>query len=377
MVDLVSQYNRLKPEFDAAMQRCLSTAQYINGPQVGEFERQLADYLGIKNVVGCANGTDALQISLMALGLKPGDEVIVPAFTFLATAEVVALLGLTPVMVDVYPDTFNIDAELFEKAITPRTKAVVPVHLFGQSADMEPLLDIAKRNNVFVVEDNAQAIGAEYTFSDGHVARTGTMGDVGCLSFFPSKNLGCFGDGGAITTNDDELTARIRMIANHGQSRRYYHDVIGVNSRLDTLQAAVLSVKLAHLDEFCSARQKVAAAYDAAFVDIPGLSTPGRAANSSHVFHQYTLKVSDGRRDALKEHLEGRGVPSMIYYPVPLYKQDAYKHYSPDLLLPVTEELSDEVISLPIHTEMSSETQDQIIAAVRSFFASERVGQAV
>ena len=370
MVDLVSQYNRLKPEFDSAMDRCLSSAQYINGPQVGEFENELAEYLGVKNVIGCANGTDALQISLMALGLKPGDEVIVPAFTFLATAEVVAVLGLTPVMVDVYPDTFNIDVEALEKAITPKTKAVVPVHLFGQSADMESILAIAKQHGIFVVEDNAQAIGAEYTFADGRKARTGTMGDVGCLSFFPSKNLGCFGDGGAITTNDHEVTARVRMIANHGQNKRYYHAVIGVNSRLDTLQAAVLSVKLRHLDEFCAARQAVAARYDEAFAGITGVTPPARAANSTHVFHQYTLKVADGKRDQLKAHLESRGVPSMIYYPVPLYKQEAYKEFSPaGFSLPVTEELSDEVLSLPIHTEMSAETQGHIIASVHSFFA--------
>ena len=371
MVDLVSQYHRLKPEFDAAMERCLSTAHYINGPQVGEFETDLATYLGAKHGIGCANGTDALQISLMALGLKPGDEVIVPAFTFVATAEVIALLGLVPVMVDVYPDTFNIDIELFEKAITPNTKAIVPVHLFGQSADMQPLLEIAKKHDLFVVEDNAQAIGAEYTFADGRKARTGTMGDVGCLSFFPSKNLGCFGDGGAITTNDDSIAERIRIIANHGQNKRYYHAVIGVNSRLDTVQAAVLSVKLGHLDEFCSARQRVAAKYDRAFSEVEHLAPPGRAANSTHVFHQYTLKVANGDRDRLKEHLGSRGVPSMIYYPVPLYKQEAFSGYSPDLLLPVTEQLSNEVLSLPVHTEMTDETQEHIIDSVLSFYRAE------
>jgi UDP-2-acetamido-2-deoxy-ribo-hexuluronate aminotransferase len=378
MVDLVSQYNRLKPEFDAAMERCLSTAQYINGPQVAEFENELAAYLGVKNVVGCANGTDALQISLMALGLKPGDEVIVPAFTFLATAEVVALLELKPLMVDVYPDTFNIDIEQLEKAITPKTKAVVPVHLFGQSADMEPILTIAKEHDLYVVEDNAQAVGAEYTFSDGRKARTGTMGDVGCLSFFPSKNLGCFGDGGAITTNDDELTARIRMIANHGQNKRYYHAVIGVNSRLDTLQAAVLSVKLRHLDEFCSARQAVAATYDEAFTQLAEVTPPARAANSTHVFHQYTIKTAARDRNRLKDHLEAKGVPSMIYYPVPLYRQEAYKAYvTPEFCLPVTEELSDLVLSLPIHTEMSDHAQRHIIDSVLSFFANEAASQTV
>jgi len=307
----------------------------------------------------------------MALGLKPGDEVIVPAFTFVATAEVIALLGLVPVMVDVYPDTFNIDIELFEKAITPNTKAIVPVHLFGQSADMQPLLEIAKKHDLFVVEDNAQAIGAEYTFTDGRKAHTGTMGDVGCLSFFPSKNLGCFGDGGAITTNDDSIAERIRIIANHGQNKRYYHAVIGVNSRLDTVQAAVLSVKLGHLDEFCSARQGVAAKYDRAFSEVEHLAPPGRAANSTHVFHQYTLKVANGDRDRLKEHLGSRGVPSMIYYPVPLYKQEAFSGYSPDLLLPVTEQLSDEVLSLPVHTEMTDETQEHIIDSVLSFYRAE------
>ncbi len=377
MVDLVSQYKRLKPAIDMALERCLSTAHYINGPQVGEFEEQLAAYLNVKHAIGCANGTDALQISLMALGVRPGDEVIVPAFTYVATAEVIALLGMTPVMVDVNPDTFNINVEQFEKAITPRTKAVVPVHLFGQTSDMEPILEIARRQGISVIEDNAQAIGSEYTFSDGRRARSGTMGELGCLSFFPSKNLGCFGDGGAITTNNDELAARVRMIANHGQSKKYYHDVIGVNSRLDTLQAAVLSVKLGHLDEFCAARQEVAAAYDSAFSQLGELTVPARANNSTHVFHQYTLKVAGGGRDRLKEHLEARGVPSMIYYPVPLYKQEAFRHYSPDLTLPVTEELSDQVLSLPVHTEMKPDTQDHIISSVRSFFEGEAAGRAV
>jgi UDP-2-acetamido-2-deoxy-ribo-hexuluronate aminotransferase len=369
MVDLVTQYTRLKDEIDAAVLNCMASAKYINGPEVGEFESQLASYLGVRNVIGCANGTDALQIALMALGLSPGDEVIVPAFTYVATAEVIALLGLVPKMVDVDASTFNIDVAAFKSAITSQTKAVVPVHLFGQSCDMKPILDISLAEGIRVIEDNAQAIGATYSFPDGAAARTGTMGDMGCLSFFPSKNLGCFGDGGAITTNNDELAAAARMIANHGQKRKYYHSVIGVNSRLDTLQAAILKVKLDHLDEFCSARQEVAEGYDAAFAGMKGIEGPARANNSTHVFHQYTLKVPVERRGALQSHLAENGIPSMIYYPLPLYKQDAFSHFNPeDFSLPVTETLCESVISLPIHTEMESGDQKRVIDSVTSFF---------
>ncbi|MAT55357.1 MAG: transcriptional regulator [Saprospirales bacterium] len=367
MVDLASQYQRLKPEIDEAIQRVLESSRYIKGPEVEAFEEELANYLGVNHVIGCANGTDALQIALMALGLKPGDEVIVPSFTYVATAEVIGLLGLTPIMVDVDPGTFNLTAEFVEKAITPKTKAVVPVHLFGQSADMEPILAIAKKHGLFVVEDNAQAIGAEYTFSDGSIKKTGTMGHVGTTSFFPSKNLGCYGDGGAIFTNDEELADRLRMIANHGQKKRYYHDTIGVNSRLDTIQAAILLVKLKYLNDYNAARQKAAAYYDTAFKDINWLQIPVRQPNSTHVFHQYTLKVKNGRRDDLAEHLKSEGIPFGVYYPVPLYKQKAFAPYYKGNELTVTEQLCREVISLPIHTEMNEELLQMITAAVSQF----------
>jgi UDP-2-acetamido-2-deoxy-ribo-hexuluronate aminotransferase len=369
MVDLKGQYKKIKPEIDAAIQQCLDSTAFINGPQVKSFQQNLETYLGVKHVIPCANGTDALQIAMMALELQPGDEVIVPAFTYVATAEVIALLRLTPVMVDVDPHTFNITADIVEQAITPRTKAVVPVHLFGQSCDIEPIMRLAEKHNLYVIEDNAQAIGSDYTFSDGKTAKSGTIGHIGCTSFFPSKNLGCYGDGGAIMTNDDVLAAKLRMIANHGQSSQYYHSSIGVNSRLDAMQAGILDVKLRHLDEYSAARQRAAAFYDAAFSKIDGLKIPARQHNASHVFHQYTLCVKNGQRAALRAHLTEGGVSAMIYYPMPLYKQGAYSHFwQSGELLPVTEQLCEEVMSLPIHTELTDDTLLYITETVKSFF---------
>ncbi len=369
MVDLKGQYQKIKPEVDAAVLEVIESAAFINGPAVSRFQASLESYLGARHVVPCSNGTDALQIAMMALGLEPGDEVIVPSFTFLATAEVIALLRLTPVMVDVDAATFNLTPEAFERAITPRTKAVVPVHLFGQSCEMQPILDIAAKHGIAVIEDAAQSIGADHIWPDGRRQKTGAIGRIGCTSFFPSKNLGCYGDGGAIFTDDDELAAKMRSIANHGQAERYYHERVGVNSRLDSIQAAILDIKLRHLDEYCDARRRAADAYDAAFADVAELATPVRAAHSTHVFHQYTLRVLDGRRDRLREHLASRGVPAMIYYPVPLQQQNAFKGFVPDdLSLPVADRLCTEVISLPMHTELDAETQGTIIDAVKSFF---------
>jgi UDP-2-acetamido-2-deoxy-ribo-hexuluronate aminotransferase len=369
MVDLKSQYEKIKNEIDRAVFDCIASTAYINGPQVKEFQQNLENYLQVKNVIPCANGTDALQIALMALDLKEGDEVIVPSFTYVATAEVIALLKLTPVMVEVDENTFNATAEIIEKAITPRTKVVVPVHLFGQSCDMEAIMQIAEKHDLFVIEDNAQAIGADYTFADDTTKKTGTIGHIGCTSFFPSKNLGCYGDGGAIFTDDDDLANKMRMIANHGQAKKYYHSVIGVNSRLDSLQAAVLNVKLKKLDDYCAARQKVAEVYDKVFVEVEELQTPARQPNSTHVFHQYTLQVKNGQRKYLQKHLEEKGIPSMIYYPVPLYRQEAFKEFvAPDFVLPITEKLCDSVLSLPVHTEMDEETLYFIADNVKEFF---------
>ena len=369
MVDLKSQYLRIKDEIDAAVLDCIRSTQYIQGPAVKEFQAALENYLGVRHVIPCANGTDALQIALMALGLEPGDEVIVPAFTYVATAEVIGLLGLKPVMVDVDADTFNVTAELIEPAISSRTRAIVPVHLYGQSADIEPILALAEKHSLYVVEDNAQAIGADYTFRDGTTNKTGTTGHIGCTSFFPSKNLGCYGDGGAMMTNDEALAARLRMIANHGQQKRYYHDVVGVNSRLDSIQAAVLKVKLQYLDDYSTARQRAAAFYGEAFKNIATLQTPVRQFNSTHVFHQYTLRVKNGKRELLQQHLADKGIPSMIYYPVPLYRQQAFAHFVPkDFSLPVTELLCQEVLSLPIHTEMDEALLGHISLVVKSFF---------
>jgi len=369
MVDLVSQYQKIKPEIDKAVIEVIESARFIKGPAVQEFEKALAEYLNVKHVVACANGTDALQIALMALDLKPGDEIIVPSFTYVATAEVMGLLNLKPIMVDVDPSTFNITADIVKEAITPNTKVIVPVHLYGQSSDMEDIITLAKKHNITVIEDNAQAIGADYTFRNGFVQKTGTIGNIGTTSFFPSKNLGCFGDGGAMFTNDDELALKLRMIANHGQKKKYHHSVIGVNSRLDTLQAAVLNIKLKHLDTYCKERQKVALRYDEAFKDIESITVPIRQANSTHVFHQYTMRITNGKRDELKEYLKERGIPSMVYYPIPLYNQEAFLSYvDKGMTLPVTEKLCEQVISLPIHTEMDIETQEYIINTLKEFF---------
>lgn len=371
MVDLKTQYARIQEEVDAAVLEVIRSGAFINGPAVKGFQAGLEQYLGsATSVIPCANGTDALQIALMALGLKPGDEVILPAFTYVATAEVIALLGLKPVMVDVDPHTFNVTPAIVEAAITPHTRAIVPVNLFGQSCDLEPIMELAGRHGIWVVEDNAQAIGADYTFADGHTQKTGTIGHIGCTSFYPSKNLGAYGDAGALYTSDPILAERIRVIANHGQQKTYYHDFVGVNSRLDSIQAAILGIKLRHLDAYAEARQTAAAAYDAGLMEVPGLVVPARQHNSTHVFHQYTLRVRNGQRDALQVFLREKGIPSMIYYPVPLYKQEAYSSFAaPGFELPVTEQLCREVISLPMHTELSREMLDTIVATVKSFFA--------
>ncbi|SJZ41436.1 prepilin-type processing-associated H-X9-DG domain-containing protein [Chitinophaga eiseniae] len=368
MVDLKRQYTKIKPQVDAAIQEVLESAAFINGGAVQKFAEELQQYLDIKHVIPCANGTDALQIAMMALDLQPGDEVITPSFTFIATAEVIALLQLKPVFVDVDPQTYCLDVTAVEKAITPKTKAIVPVHLYGHVADMEPLMAVAAKHNLYVIEDNAQAIGGNYTFADGSVKKAGTIGHIGCTSFFPSKNLGCYGDGGALFTNDDALAAKIRMVANHGQSARYYHDVVGVNSRLDSVQAAVLRIKLPLLDEYINARRAVADAYDAAFADMPQITTPYRAANSYHVFHQYTLQLNGADRNKLQEYLATQQVPAMIYYPVPAHRQRMFEHFGGAAFdLPVTDHLTTKVISLPIHTEMDKDQLDHIIHSVKSF----------
>ncbi len=370
MVDLLGQYKKIKKEIDQAVIEVIESSAYINGPKVKEFQKHLEEYLGVKHAIPVANGTDALQVALMGLGLRRGDEVIVPAFTYVATAEVIALLGLTPIMVDVDPDTFNLTGEIFEKAITERTKAVVPVHLFGQTADMENIVKIAKKHNIAVIEDNAQAIGSVYTFSDGTQKQAGTIGDIGTTSFFPAKNLGAFGDAGAIFTNNDNLANEMRMIANHGQSKRYYHDKIGVNSRLDSIQAAILDIKLRYLDDYANARRKAADYYDNAFKEIEDIQTPVRSKDSTHVFHQYTLRIKNGKRNELNDYLNSKGIPNNIYYPVPLYEQEAFSHLAGAVdFLPVTDMLCKEVISLPIHTEMTEQIQDIIIDGVKSFFS--------
>ena len=368
MVDLKGQYEKIKPAIDLSISEVINSTHFIGGPVVNQFAENLQKKLNVNHVIPCANGTDALQIALMALGLKPGDEVIVPAFTYVATAEVIALLQLNPIMVDVEPDTFNTTSEIIEAAITPKTKAIVPVHLFGQSADMEPIMEIANRHGLFVIEDNAQAINADYTFSNGKKVKAGTIGHIGTTSFFPSKNLGCYGDGGAIFCNDEKLAADIKMVANHGQIKKYYHEVVGCNSRLDAMQAAVLNVKLKYLDAYCEARQKVAAFYDRAFSDMEEITPPLRQHNSTHVFHQYTLKINNGKRDQLGAYLKERNIPFGIYYPLPLYEQNAFSKYYNGQLLPVTEELCKAVISLPIHTEMDNSTLEYISDSVKSFF---------
>lgn len=373
MVDLKGQYLKIKDEVDAGIQNVIDNTAFINGPIVKDFAQHMSEYLGGCHVTPCANGTDALQIALMALELKPGDEVIVPAFTYVASAEVIGLLGLTPVMVDVDYDTFNVTVDNIKKALSPKTKAIIPVHLFGQSCDMEPILAFAKEHNLYVIEDNAQAIGAEYTFRDGHKAKTGTMGTIGCTSFFPSKNLGCYGDGGAIFTNDDALAERIHMIANHGQRVKYHHAVIGCNSRLDSIQAAVLDVKLRHLDEYCKARYEAASYYTkqlkAFDPEEKFFITPKELPNSTHVYHQYTLKIKNGKRDELKNFLAEQGVPSMIYYPLPLQEQEAFKPITRSgEALDKSRECAYSVLSLPIHTEMTKEVQDLVIKSIIFFF---------
>lgn len=369
MVDLMAQYERIKPSVDAAIQSVITKAQFINGPEVTDFQEELSEYLGVKHVIPCANGTDALQIAMMGLGLQPGDEVITPSFTYIATTEVIALLGLTPVFVEVDSETFCMDPTALEQAITSKTKAIVPVHLYGQSANMEEIMRIANAHNLYVIEDNAQAIGCAYYFSSGEVAKTGTMGHIGCTSFFPSKNLGCFGDGGAMMTNDDELASKLRMIANHGQSKRYYHDRVGCNSRLDAIQAAVLRIKLQHLDSYNEARQQLAAFYNEAFQGIPNVKVPVRKAYSTHVYHQYTLQVLPEVRNRLHDYLAEREIPSMIYYPIPAHRQQMFNAFgSESLSLPVTDYLTERVISLPMHTEMDKNQRDFIVSTVQSFF---------
>jgi dTDP-4-amino-4,6-dideoxygalactose transaminase len=367
MVDLKRQYLKIKPEVDAAMANVLETTAFINGKAVADFTQHLQEYLAVQHVIPCANGTDALQIAMMALGLEPGDEIITPSFTYIATTEVIALLRLKPVFVDVDPQTFCIDASKIRAAITPKTKAIVPVHLYGQSCDMEEIMKIAQEHNLFVVEDNAQAIGATIRFSDGSVHKTGTIGHIGCTSFFPSKNLGCYGDGGAMMTNNSLLAERIKMIANHGQSKRYYHDVVGCNSRLDTLQAAVLDIKLRHLDHYNDARRAVAEYYNNAFKNNSKITTPAIAEGNTHVFHQYTMILKDVDRNALQDQLAAVGVPAMIYYPVPAHRQKMFSFLNlPEVDLPVTDWLTHRVISLPIHTEMDQEQLEHIVKHVNN-----------
>lgn len=373
MVDLKGQYQKIKEEVDEAIQEVNDTGAFIKGPAVKRFQNNLEKYMGVKHVIPCGNGTDALQISMMALGLKPGDEVITPSFTFIATAEVIALLGLKPVFADVYPDTFTIDIEDAERKITEKTKAIVPVHLFGQAADMNKLMPLAKKHGLYIIEDTCQAIGAEYHFAAGQSQKLGTIGDLGSMSFFPSKNLGCFGDGGAIFTNDDNLAKACRSIANHGMAKRYYHDDIGVNSRLDSLQAAVLDVKLKYLDDYIVSRQTAANYYDNKFMNIEGLKIPERHERSTHVFHQYTLITENIYRDELRSLLDEDDISSAVYYPVPIHLQDAYQHLGYEKGdLPVTEQLSEAVISLPIHTEMDRAMLQYITESVIKNFENLR-----
>jgi UDP-2-acetamido-2-deoxy-ribo-hexuluronate aminotransferase len=368
MVDLKQQYLKIKDEVDKAVIGVMESTAFIGGKQVTDFGKSLETYLGVKHVIPCANGTDALQIAMMGLGLQPGDEVITPSFTYVATTEVIALLRLTPVFVEVDKETFCIDPEAIRKAITPRTKAIVPVHLYGQAANMEEILAIAEERNLYVIEDNAQAIGAEYLFKDGSRKKTGTMGTIGCTSFFPSKNLGAYGDGGAIFTNDDELAQKLRMIANHGQSRRYYHDMVGCNSRLDAMQAAILNIKLPLLDEYIAARQQAADYYDKGFAGNAKITVPKRAPYTTHVFHQYTLILEGVDRDGLVQYLEQNSIPAMIYYPVPAHKQQMFDAFGGSTYeLPDTDWLTSRVISLPIHTELDKEQQDYIIEKFLTF----------
>ena len=367
MVDTGNQYLKIKKEIDEAVIRVMESSQFIGGKVVNDFATHLASYNGSKHVVPCANGTDALQIAMMALGLKAGDEVITPSFTYIATVEVAALLGIKPVFVEVDKQTFCIDPAAIENAITPKTKAIVPVHLYGHAAPMEAILDIAKQHNLYVIEDNAQAIGADYTFSDGTVKKTGTMGHIGATSFYPSKNLGAFGDGGALFTNDDALAHTLKTIANHGQEKRYYHDIVGCNSRLDSMQAAILNIKLKHLDRYNQARANVALFYNQAFENCSAITTPKTASYSTHVFHQYTILL-DGDRDGLIAYLSEKGIPSMIYYPVPGHKQKMFASFNlPETNLATTDYLTTRVLSLPVHTEMDMEQLTYITEAVLNF----------
>ncbi len=368
MVDTKTQYQKIKTEVDKAVLDVMESSAFINGKPVQDFAASLSSYLGIKHTIPCANGTDALQIAMMALGLQPGDEVITPSFTYIATTEVIALLRLTPVFVEVDAKTFCIDPAALEKAITPKTKAIVPVHLYGHAAPMEEIMAIAQKHNLYVIEDNAQAIGCDYTFSDGSKKKTGAIGHIGATSFYPSKNLGAFGDGGAIFTNDDELAAKMKMVANHGQSRQYYHDVVGCNSRLDSIQAAILNIKLQHLDEYAAARRKAADFYDKAFAGNPKITTPYRAAYSNHVFHQYTVLLEGVDRNGLKEFLAERKIPAMIYYPVPGHKQKMFEQFNvASKEMPVTDWLTERVISFPIHTELDEEQLNYICSAILEF----------
>jgi len=376
MVDTKNQYRKIKQEVDAAVISVLESSQFIGGKVLNDFAVNLAAYNGVKHVVPCANGTDALQIAMMALDLQPGDEVITPSFTYIATVEAAALLKLQPVFVEVDPQTFCMDPAAVEKAITPKTRAIVPVHLYGHATDMEKIMAIAKKHHLYVIEDNAQAIGCDYTFSDGTVKKTGGIGHIGCTSFYPSKNLGAFGDGGAIFTNDDTLVEKLKMIASHGQSKRYYHDVVGCNSRLDTVQAAILDIKLKYLDQYNAARRKAADYYNKAFAGNARISLPFKASYSDHVFHQYTIILNDVSnashgRDGLNQHLADKGIPSMIYYPVPCHRQKMFDSLGGnEFNLPVTDWLSERVISLPIHTELDEEQQDFIISNVLDFINS-------
>jgi UDP-2-acetamido-2-deoxy-ribo-hexuluronate aminotransferase len=369
MVDLQGQYSKIKEKIDEAIVNVIHEGVFINGNEVKEFALELANYNSVKNVITCANGTDALQIAMMALDFKHGDEIIVPAFTYVATVEVISLLGLTPVFIDVLPGTFELDTTQLKSKITSRTVCIVPVHLYGQCSNMEEILKVAKENNLRVIEDVAQALGSEYTFISGLKQKAGTIGDIGTTSFFPSKNLGCYGDGGAIMTNDSELANKIRMIANHGQKEKYIHEVIGVNSRLDTIQAAILRIKLSYLNEYNKARNSVAERYDKAFEDLTDILIPERATFSTHVFHQYTVKVKSGSRDELKKFLQSKNIPSMIYYPLPLHLQKAYRGYGyPEGSFPVSERLCEQVLSLPIHSEMKEDQQAFIIDNIINFF---------
>ncbi|MFZ1528398.1 MAG: DegT/DnrJ/EryC1/StrS family aminotransferase [Ferruginibacter sp.] len=368
MVDTKTQYQKIKSQVDAAVIAVMESSQFIGGKAVNEFAANLAAYHGSRHCIPCANGTDALQIAMMALGLQPGGEVITPSFTYIATVEVAALLNIKPVFVEVDPQTFCMDPLVIEAAITPKTKAIVPVHLYGQAADMEPIMAIAEKHGLFVIEDNAQGIGNDYSFSDGTIKKTGNIGHIGCTSFYPSKNLGAFGDGGAMFTNDDALAEKLRMIASHGQSRRYYHDVVGCNSRLDAMQAAILDIKLKYLDDYIAARRRAADFYDNAFAGNPKIKTPFRAANNKHVFHQYTLILGGINRDELSAFLTAENVPNMIYYPVPAHRQKMFDAFGgSNFNLPVTDWLTERVISLPIHTELDEEQQQFIVDKILSF----------